>query len=148
MAITAAFAQSVLEHFFQNANIALIGDATGLRGSSTAGSYYLSLHTAAPGSAGTQATSECNYTSYARVAVVRSAVGWDLAADGTLSNAATVTFPESTGGAAQNATHIGIGTASSGAGLLVTYVPTSADIPIDTGVVPTFPAGQIVVNVT
>jgi len=39
---------------FNNTNAALIGDATGLRGSSTAGSFYLSLHTATPGAGGTR----------------------------------------------------------------------------------------------
>lgn len=146
MAITTAFAQAWLEHLFQNANIALIGDATGLRGSTTAGSFYLSLHTASPGVGGTQSTSECTYTSYARVAVTRSAAGWEIAADLTLSNAVTVTFPESTGGADQSATHIGLGTASSGTGFLIASTTCNAAIAITTGTVPTFPAGQVVFN--
>jgi hypothetical protein len=51
---------------FNNTNASLIGDATGLRGSTTAGSLYLSLHTADPGEAGNQSTNEIAYTSYAR----------------------------------------------------------------------------------
>lgn len=47
-----------------NSNVANIGDATGLRGSSTAGSFYLSLHTSSPGETGTQSTNETSYTSY------------------------------------------------------------------------------------
>jgi hypothetical protein len=43
---------------FNNTNFANVGDATGVRGSTTAGSLYLSLHTADPGEAGDQTTSE------------------------------------------------------------------------------------------
>ena len=43
---------SILNHIFINSDIANIGDATGLRGSSTAGSLYISLHTADPTDAG------------------------------------------------------------------------------------------------
>ena len=42
----------LLELIFKNTNFANVGDATGLRGSSTAGSLYASLHTADPGEAG------------------------------------------------------------------------------------------------
>jgi hypothetical protein len=65
---------------FNNTNAANIGDATGLRGSTTAGSLYLSLHTADPGETGSQTTSECNYTSYARQAVARSSGGFTITA--------------------------------------------------------------------
>ena len=41
---------------FLNTNFANLGDATGLRGSTTAGSLYLSLHTTDPGEAGDQTT--------------------------------------------------------------------------------------------
>ena len=54
---------------FNNTDFANIGDAGGLQNSATAGSLYVSLHTADPGEAGSQTTNEANYTSYARVAV-------------------------------------------------------------------------------
>ena len=60
---------------FNNTNVANVGDATGLRGSTTAGSLYLSLHTSDPGDAGTQTTNEVDtgaYAGYARVAVARA----------------------------------------------------------------------------
>lgn len=44
-----------------------------------------------PGEAGSQTTSEATYTSYARVAVVRSAVGWTVSG-ATVENAALVQF--------------------------------------------------------
>jgi hypothetical protein len=37
---------------------------------------YLALHTADPGEAGNQTTSEATYTSYARVTVARSGAGF------------------------------------------------------------------------
>ncbi|MFN8992931.1 MAG: hypothetical protein ACK5X3_04600, partial [Pseudomonadota bacterium] len=39
---------------------------------------FVSLHTADPGEAGTQLTSEANYTSYARATVSRSGTGWTV----------------------------------------------------------------------
>lgn len=69
----------ILNLVFNNANAANIGDSTGLRGSSTAGSLYVSLHTADPGAGGNQTTNEAAYTSYARVAVARSSAGWTIA---------------------------------------------------------------------
>lgn len=61
-AMTTAAANSFLLLFFNNTNWAVVGDATGLRGSTTAGSLYLSLHTASPAEAGNQSTSEISYT--------------------------------------------------------------------------------------
>jgi hypothetical protein len=107
----------LLELIFKNTNFALIGDATGLRGSSTAGSLYVSLHTSDPGEAGDQTTNEIAYTSYARVTVARSGAGFVVTGN-SVSPAATVTFPAGTGGSG-TATHFGIGTASSGAGVLL-----------------------------
>lgn len=49
MSATNSFETALMQHIYQNADIALIGDATGLRGATTAGSLYVSLHTADPG---------------------------------------------------------------------------------------------------
>jgi hypothetical protein len=88
-----------------------------VRGSTTAGSLYVSLHTADPGEAGDQTTSETTYTSYARVAVARTSGGFTITAN-SVSPAATVSFAQGTGGSG-TVTHFGIGTASSGAGVLL-----------------------------
>lgn len=119
---------------FNNTNFALVGDATGLRGSSTAGSLYVSLHTGDPGEAGSQTTSECAYGSYARVAVARSGAGWTVT-NNSVSPAATITFPEATSGT-ETATHFGIGTDSSGAGVLLYKGTVTPNISIVTGVTP------------
>lgn len=106
---------------FQNANWANVGDATGLRGSTTAGSFFISLHTADPGEAGDQTTSEIAYTGYARQAVARAsgAGGWTVATD-TASNTSVITFPTMTGGAGGTATHFVIGRVTgSGAGEII-----------------------------
>lgn len=67
---------ALLDLLFLNTDWAGVGDAGGLQNSATAGSFYVALHTSDPGEAGTQATNEIAYTSYARVAVARSAGGW------------------------------------------------------------------------
>lgn len=102
---------------FNNTNIALVGDATGIRGSTTAGSLYFSLHTGDPGEAGAQNTTEVGYTSYARVAVARSAGGFTVSGN-AVALVANVTFPAGSGGSG-TATHWGLGTDASGAGLLL-----------------------------
>lgn len=61
-AMTTAAANAFLLLFFNNTNWAVVGDATGLRSSSTAGSLYLSLHTSSPAEAGNQSTNEISYT--------------------------------------------------------------------------------------
>lgn len=117
MAKTTAWANAFLKLVFQNIAAANIGDASGLQPSGAAGNFYISLHTADPGAAGNQSTSEATYTSYARVAVVRSAAGWTVASN-VASNAAIVTFPSCTAGS-NTLTHFGIGTDSAGAGNLL-----------------------------
>ena len=131
-----------MSHVFENANIALVGDATGLRGSTTAGSLYFSLHTADPNEAGDQTTSEVAYTSYARVAVARSAAGWTVTGNAVAVDA-DVVFPAGTGGSG-TATHWGLGTDASGAGLLLYKGAISPSIVCGNGVTPRLAAGTVV----
>lgn len=126
---------SLLLLIFNNTNIANIGDATGLRGSTTAGSLYVSLHTADPGEAGTQATSEISYTGYARVAVARSGAGFTVTTS-SVSPAADVTFGAMTAGTGGTVTHFGVGTASSGAGVLLYSGTVTPNISVVNGVTP------------
>jgi hypothetical protein len=129
-----AFENAWLQLVFQNTNIANIGDATGLRGSATAGQLFFSLHSADPGEVGTQATSEVVYTGYARVGVARSVVGFTVT-DNSVSPAANVDFPACTGGSA-TATHFSIGVASSGATVVLYKGAITPNIAISTGVTP------------
>ena len=137
-----AFEQSLLELLFNNSNIANVGDATGLRGSSTAGSLYIALHTSDPGEAGSQTTNECTYTSYARQAVARSVAGFTISVN-TASLAANVDFPEATGGS-ETATHFSIGTSSSGAGTILYKGSITPTVAISSGVIPRVKSGSIV----
>lgn len=57
----------------------------------------MALHTADPGEAGTQSTSEATYTSYARQNVARTTGGFSESA-GVVSPLANVSFPAATGG--------------------------------------------------
>jgi hypothetical protein len=137
-----AFETEVLSLIFENGNIANLGDATGVRGSTGAGSLYLSLHTADPGEAGDQTTSEIAYTSYARVAKARDGVAWTVSGN-TASMASAATFPAGTGGSG-TATHWGLGTAASGAGLLMYKGTISPSIVCGSGVTPQLAAGSVV----
>jgi hypothetical protein len=57
----------------------------------------VALHTADPGEAGDQTTSEAAYTSYARVNVARTTGGWTVTS-GSCSPVANIDFPAGTGG--------------------------------------------------
>lgn len=141
MSASNAFETLILDHIFTNANVANVGDATGLRGSTTAGSLYVSLHTADPGEAGSQTTSEATYGAYARVAVARSGSGWTVSGNNS-SNAAAVTFPTATSGT-NTITYFGIGTDSSGAGTLLFSGALGSSLAVSTNITPTFAIGDI-----
>lgn len=141
MSASNAFENSLLLLILNNTNIANIGDATGLRGSSAAGNVYVGLHTADPGEAGTQATSEATYTGYARVAVARTAGGWTVAGN-AFSNTAAITFGACTAGS-NTITHFSIGSSSAGAGDLLLSGALSASLAVTSGITPVFNASQL-----
>lgn len=129
------FENALLLLVFNNTNIADVGDATGLRGSSAAGSLYLSLHTSDPGEAGAQATNEIAYTGYARVAVARSGAGFTVSGN-SVTLAANADFPEMTGGAGGTVTHFAVGVASSGSTVVLYKGTVSPNIAVASGVTP------------
>src|SRR5688500_14631254 len=114
MSATNAFEDKILSLYLTNANAADIGDATGLRGSTTAGNLFVSLHTADPAETGDQTTNESAYTNYARQSVARSTAGWTVTS-GTGDNDALISFP-ACGVTGSTVTHFGLGSATSGAG--------------------------------
>jgi hypothetical protein len=134
---TDSLENAFLALLFQNANFANVGDATGLRGSTTAGQLFLSLHTADPGEAGAQNTSEVSYTGYARVGINRAsgAGGFTVTTNSVSPTTQPTSFGACTAGSA-TATHFGIGTATSGAGVLLYRGALSASISISSGVTP------------
>lgn len=142
MSASNAFETDILKLLFNNTALALIGDAAGLQPSAGAGVLHIGLHTADPGEAGAQNTSECAYTGYARIPVARSGAGFTIAGN-TVSNAAAVTFGQKTAAADETVTHFSIGTALSGAGYLIMSGALTASRLISNGITPSFAIGQL-----
>ena len=110
-ALTTAFVSNLLNHYFTNAGQANIGDATGLRGSIAAGSLFYALHTADPGDAGSQSTSEVVYSGYARPPGARSSAGFTVNGK-NVSPAVEVNFGKRTDAGNATAFFWSIGTAA------------------------------------
>lgn len=132
----------LLRHLLQNADWTAIGDATGLRGSSTPGSFYLALFTADPGETGSVAA-EATYTGYARKAIARNATKWVV--DGNdVENGETEEFAACTGGS-NLITWFAVckaGTAS--VADIVAKAQLTASRTISSGITPRFQAGTLV----
>lgn len=126
-----AYETDLLELLFNATAIANIADNTA---TSPLTNLYVSLHTADPGETGTAVTSECAYTSYARVAVARTSGGWTITGN-SVSPVANISFPAATGGT-ETATHFGIVSTASGAGVLYYSGTVTPNISISSGVTP------------
>ena len=103
---------------------------------------YVSLHTADPGEAGTQETSEAAYTDYARVAVERSSSGWTVT-DNTVVPAATINFPTCSGSTSE-VTHFAIGTAETGAGVILYSGEVTPTLSVSIGIQPQLGTGTTI----
>jgi hypothetical protein len=100
-------------------------------------SLYVSLHTSSPGATGGQTTNEAAYTSYARQAVARTSGGWTISGE-SVTPVSNIVFPAATGSPSETETYFGIGTASTGSGVLLYYGAISPTIPVTSaGVTPT-----------
>ncbi|MBW8068175.1 MAG: hypothetical protein GJU73_12135 [Ferrovum sp.] len=128
---TTTWANDLLKLLFQSTPIANLADNAA---TSPLTNLYISLHTADPGVAGFQNTSEAAYTGYARVAVARSAVGWTVTGN-SVSPASTLVFPAATAGS-ETETFWGIGVAATGAGTLLYSGPITPGIAVSNGVTP------------
>jgi hypothetical protein len=117
------------------AGYANLGDVTGLVKSTGDGSIYASLHTATLDDTSVQNTSECDYTSYARVAVARTTGGWTVTGN-SVSPVANIDFPEKTGGATDIATHFALGKESAGATDILYWGALSASMTIEDNDIP------------
>jgi hypothetical protein len=141
--MTNAFETLVLQHVFQNSDIANIGDAAGLQNSATEGSLYIALCTSATvpddATAGTAAT----YSPYARIAVARSAVGWTVSGN-QVSNAAAVVFATCASGS-DTIRYYEIYTAASG-GTRLYWTQLTSDLAVGVGVAPTFAIGALAIT--
>lgn len=107
---------------------------------------YLSLHTADPGTAGSQLTNETAYTNYVRVAVARTSGGWTVTSNSAV-NAALVQFAQC-GVTGATITHVAIGTASSGAGLVLYAGALTSSLAVANGIQPQFAASALTVTET
>lgn len=126
------FEDDILKLIFNGTPIANLADNAA---SSPLTNLYLALHTADPGEAGTQTTSEVAYTGYARVAVARTTGGWTVL-NGSASPTVAIEFGEMTSGTPGTATHASIGTASSGGGKILYKGALSPAVAYNVGVVP------------
>lgn len=125
------FENDLLKLIFNGTAIANIADNAS---ASPLTSLYVSLHTADPGEAGDQTTSETAYTGYARVAVTRGA-GWTVTA-ASVSPAANIDFGECTASPGAAITHFAVGTASSGAGKILYSGTVTPNVTMAVGVIP------------
>jgi hypothetical protein len=127
-------------NFLENAILALLFNGTAIAdladndATSPLTNLYVALHTADPGEAGTQSTSEAAYTGYARVAVARTAGGWVVTAN-SVSPAANIDFPVGTGGSG-TATYATVGTAPTGAGNVLYRGVLDIPIAMGNGIIP------------
>lgn len=125
---------------FENDLLRLIFNATAIANiadnaaTSPLTNLFVSLHTADPGEAGNQTTSEATYTGYARVSVARTSGGWTVTAN-SVSPVAAITFPACTAGT-NTITHFAVGTATSGTGKVLYKGTVTPNISVSSGVTP------------
>ena len=144
MSATNLFETSLLGLLFTNVDAANVGDATGLRGSTTAVVFWISLHTGTPGETGDQTTSETVYTNYARQDEARNTTQWTVTGN-TADNDNAIGYP-TCGATGATLTHFGLGSATSGAGNLFLYGTLTASLAVSNGVTPSFAAGALDVS--
>lgn len=123
-----SFINSFLKLVLNATAIANIADNAA---SSPLTNLYFSLHTASPGAAGSQVTSEATYPSYARQAVARTTGGFTASTVQTSSPVAAVSFPASTGSPSETETDCGLGTLATTAGVLLWFGAISPTITVN-----------------
>jgi len=134
-----------LKLVFQNVGFANIGDATGLRGSTTPGNFYIGLFTAVTdGEAGTVTeVTTTQYTNYARQPIARSTAGFG-SIDNYVYNLNQITFPIVSGGTGCTVTHFGIYTAVTG-GTLIGYGTLTNSVTVSTSATPKLISGALTI---
>jgi hypothetical protein len=125
----------------ENAILALIFNATAWANmadnaaSTPQTNVAMALHTADPGEAGTQTTSEVAYTSYARVNVARTTLGFSAPSGGSTALAANCDFPTGTGGSG-TVTHMSAGKTGGGATDIHMSGTVTPNITCGNGIIP------------
>jgi hypothetical protein len=128
---------------FENDVVKLVFNGTAFSWNANS-DLYVGLHTADPGEAGSQTTSECAFGSYARQTVARTSGGWTVSGN-TASNTAVISFPECTSGS-ETVTHVTIGTASSGAGQILYKGALNASRSVSSGITLQFAISALAVS--
>ena len=152
---TDSYEIAVLELVFHNVvgtALAGLGLGTDIQPTGTAGSVYVSLHTADPGETGAH-TGEVvvgDYAEYARIAVPRALASWTLTTPSPtkVANAAAVSYVQSTGPGSANVTHFGINKtlAGTGVGEMLYQGSLQSSLVVNVGVQPEFAIGALVVQ--
>ena len=124
---------------FENDLVKLIFNKVSITGIATAATgvanLYVGLHTADPGEAGNQATSQVAYAPYARVSKARTTGVWTVT-NNSVSPVANIDFAACTGGTTGVATHFSVGTAATGNGKILYSGTVTPNISIAVGVTP------------
>jgi hypothetical protein len=105
---------------------------------------FISLHTADPGEAGDQTTSEATYGNYGRISVARTAGGWTVSGN-QAQNTALIQFATCNGGT-NTITHVVIGTLTSGAGQILYSGALNSPLAVSNGIQPQFAALALTVT--
>ena len=134
---------------FENDFLKLIFNATSIANladnaaASPLTNLFVSLHTADPGEAGTEATNETAYTGYARQAVARTTGGWTVTAN-SVSPAVNIDFPQCTASPGAPITHFAVGVAVSGATKILYYGTCTPNVTMAVGVIPRVGTGSTI----
>jgi hypothetical protein len=142
MSMSNAAEAAFLDLLFLNLDWANIGDAAGLQNSATAGSFYVRLHSADPGEAGTGDTNEITYTGYAPVAVARTGAGFSRSGN-IISNAALVQFGKRTDVGTAVATHFSLCSGSGAGAQIIVSAALDDSLSITLNVQPQFGIGEL-----
>ncbi len=126
------FESDLLALIFNGTAIANLADDAG---TSPLTDLYVSLHTADPGEAGDQTTSEVAYTGYARIAVSRDDTGWTVSGN-SVSPAANIDFAQAQAGDTGTITHFAVGTDATLAGKVLYSGAISPNVTLGEGVIP------------
>jgi len=102
------------------------------------------LHTGDPGEGGTTETNEATYSNYAKVTVVRSAVGWTVSGN-TASNAGIIAFNQC-GAVGNTITHVSISPDTTTQ--ILYYGQLNSPLAVANLIQPQFQIGQLSKNMT
>ena len=141
MAKSSTFDNDLLKLIFNATAIANIAQNNG---TSPLTNLYVALHTADPDVSGTQSTNEATYTSYARVAVVRTTSGWTVTGN-SVSPVSNISFPACTGGT-NTITHFSVGVSSSGSTKILYSGQVLPSISVSSGITPVLSNGTTIVE--